>query len=88
MGMKARAVKAHMNCTTREQLPSWGRRGGAKRRGGRQVEKFPMTTATTPRGIRFAIPLASYPRKAVLSFQFIQSFCDRTCTGQNLEVFL
>ncbi|HLQ75937.1 MAG TPA: hypothetical protein VK210_01200, partial [Terriglobia bacterium] len=36
---------------------SWDRRGGAKRRGGSQIEKFPLALATTPRGIRFAIPL-------------------------------
>jgi len=32
-----------------------------------QIETILLPTATTPRGIRFAIPLPSYPRRAVCS---------------------
>ena len=42
-------------------LPSWCSRGGLSLDGRR------LHTATTPRGIRFAIPLPSYPRRAVCS---------------------
>jgi hypothetical protein len=55
---------------TRLELPSWDRRGGAKRRGGSQVETFPLPAATTPRGIRFAIPLPTYPTNALNHDEF------------------